>query len=326
MSNLGEMGEFGFIQYIRDRVNTPESVIKGIGDDCAVLRVGEQQLLISCDISTQDVHFRRGWPTHAIGYKAAAAALSDIAAMGGHAQWMLVSVSVPPVLEPEFLEEVMEGIQDAAGSAGAAIVGGDTTRSRTTLMFDIIVLGLPHQGRCLYRNGARPGDVLAVTGFPGVAAAGLHAVEHGQKAGTLIDRLWYPVPRLEEGRWLTERTAVHAMIDVSDGVVQDAGHIGEESGVGIALQSALIPVDDIMHRYADAAGQNPTTWSLSGGEDFELLVAIEEASFAGIQQEFQARFHLPLTRIGECTGEAGALTVDGAPPVSTGFDHFRDES
>lgn len=323
MKTLGDGGEFGFIRRIRDLAKTSDSVEEGIGDDCAVLKLGNRRLLVSCDASLEDVHFRRSWPPHAIGYKAAASALSDIAAMGGHALWMLVTVAVPPIFDAAALDEIMEGIQDAGADAGAVLAGGDTCHSRSGLMLDITVMGEPHTERCLLRRGAQTDDLIVVTGYPGVGAAGFHALEQGQRAGTLVDRYLYPRPRLAEGRWLAEHDGVHALIDVSDGVVQDSGHIGTASGVGIALSSAGLPLDEVLLRYALSVSEDATKWCLSGGEDYELLGAVSPENFSGLQRAFQREFHLPLSAIGVCTAEPGPVLVDGRAPAHGGYDHFR---
>ena len=203
MATLREIGEFGLIDRVTRGLKRTPGVVEGVGDDCAVLRFGNALLLATCDASVEGVHFRRDWASpHSIGWKAAVSAISDIAAMGGDARYVLASVACPANSDCAVIEAICAGIAEAVESCGAALVGGDTTASQSMIGIDISVLGEAVDGRYLTRADALPGDAVAVTGFPGMAAAGLLALQRGIEAAPLIQAHLRPVPRLAEGRWL----------------------------------------------------------------------------------------------------------------------------
>ncbi|MCH8204967.1 MAG: thiamine-phosphate kinase, partial [Candidatus Hydrogenedentes bacterium] len=213
MSTLRDIGEFAFIDRIANLLSASPEVIEGVGDDCAVLRVGDRTLLVTCDLSMENVHFRRGATApEDIGWKAAAAALSDIAAMGGVPQFMLTSVAAPAQTDADELETIYRGMLDAARHCGAMVVGGDVTRSPGGLLLDVMVIGDAPEGRYTLRSGAKAGDMFAVTGWPGRSAAGLDAIEKNIDAPALIRAQSRPEPRIREGQWLCARDDVHAMI------------------------------------------------------------------------------------------------------------------
>jgi thiamine-monophosphate kinase len=302
------------------------SVIEGIGDDCAILRMGNRVMLASCDLSIENIHWRRSHATpEEIGWKAAASALSDIAAMGGVPLFALVSIACPPEVEVSFMEGLYDGLLDAMAQSGATIVGGDTTKSREGVVIDLTVLG-ESEGRVLMRKGAKPGDALVVTGFLGMASAGLDALESGARAPELAKAHYHPTPRFPEGQWLSERQEVHAMIDISDGLAQDAGHIAEASRIGVSIDSTRIPVEPRLAAYCAANGKNPLVFMISGGEDYELAFAADPASVEDLLREFRAQFHTSITIVGEFTQSDLGIRVDGAPATIKGFDHFAKKN
>ena len=323
METMADLGEFRFIDRIAPLLPSSPTVIEGIGDDCAVLQVGDRRLLVSCDLFLEDVHFRRAnTAPEDIGWKAAAAALSDIAAMGGLPLFLLISLAAPADTGANLLESIYKGIAAAAASCNAAIVGGDTTRSAQGIVIDVIVLGEPSCLKYLTRSGAANGDLLVVTGRLGRSAAGLHAREQGHTATGLIASHDRPAPRIREAQWLCAHPAVHALIDVSDGLVQDAAHIARASSLGIEIKASQLPADDELERYCEAQDIDANRLKLSGGEDYGLLFALESEGSEGLLEAFRSEFREGATVVGRCTTDTDKVLVDGSEYAAGGFDHF----
>lgn len=323
VGRLRSLGEFGLIDRVRRVLRAPEVDMAGIGDDCAVLRVGDRVLLATCDAAVEDVHFSQAWATpEDIGWKCAAAAISDIAAMGGRPLFVLSTLACPPMADPDFVERLYQGMQSAVAHCATGIVGGDTVRSNQGFVVDITVIGepMPH-GRYLLRSGAQAGDVLAVTGWPGRSGAGLAALQQGVEAPEAVAAHLHPLPRLAAGQWLAELAAAHALIDVSDGLAQDAGHLAADSGVGLDLWPEALPIGTGLREAAEALGLSPEPFVLGGGEDYELAVALEAGEAAALCAAFEAALGLPLTVVGRFGAGAG-VTVGGEPLPLGGFDHF----
>ena len=321
MSSLGHLGEFGLIARLTKGLPVSGAVVEGIGDDCAVLRWGDRLMLATCDASLEEVHFsRRHTAAEDIGWRAAASALSDIAAMGGQPIFVLVTLACPKDTSVEFLEALYRGLSEAVQTADAVVVGGDTTGSTSGVVIDIAVLGEATGERPLLRRDAHRGDYVVVTGYPGASAAGLAALQQGIDAPDLMRAHWRPQPRIAEGQWLARRPEVHAMIDVSDGLSQDAGHIADASGLTIALNSASVPVHPALHRHADQLALDPIAVSLSGGEAYELAFTVAGES---VLEDFREAFpDLPATVVGRCEAGPARVLIDGQPAPAHGFQHF----
>ncbi|MBW7864331.1 MAG: thiamine-phosphate kinase [Candidatus Hydrogenedens sp.] len=323
MTTLSELGEFGLIARVTAGLKQGGGVVVGTGDDCAVLRLGNGLLLASCDAFIENIHFKREWASpRDIGWKAAASALSDIAAMGGTALYVLATVGSPKDSDALFVQEVCAGIAESVEACGAALVGGDMTGSPGPLILDIAVLGEVSGGRYLARSGALPGDLLAVTGYPGQSAAGLLALIHGIDAPPLIQAHLRPEPRLAEGRWLARQPGAHAMIDLSDGLLQDLGHIAGRSGVGINVDSDLVPMAPALNGFESTISQPLESLTLSGGEDYELAVALDPADAESLCAAFAAEFGHPLTVVGFAEQGWTGIRLDGQEAGQRGFDHF----
>ena len=322
MSRIEELGEFGLIARITKALPTAPSLIEGIGDDCAVVRSGGETLLLTCDAAIEDVHFSRAYLSpEDIGWRSAAAAISDIAAMGGAPRFLLVTLAIPGDMDAGYIEALYQGLGAAVAESGAIIAGGDITRSPGGLMLDISVIGVPVT-RCVTRAGARPGDVLAITGWPGQSAAGRRALVSGWEAPVLAEAHRRPCLRVAEGQWLAEHEAVRAMIDVSDGLAQDAGHIAERSGVAVDILRASLPVSNPLRALAEERGVDAEACILGGGEDYELLAALEPGGADALCADFEANHGLPLCIVGRFSEGIG-VRLDGAPVEAAGFDHFR---
>jgi len=324
MTSLRDLWEFGLIRRLTCGLPESGAVVQCVGDDCAVVRVGERLLLVSTDACVEDVHFSRRTASPAdIGWKAAAAAVSDIAAMGGEARYVLVSLACPVDIPAEVLDGLYGGIREAVDACGAVIIGGDTTESLARMVLDVVVIGETAEGRYRLRRGARPGDVLAVTGYPGRSAAGLLALELGVRAPALTEAHLRPRPRLAEGRWLALREEVHALIDVSDGLAQDAAHIAEASDAGADIDPETLPVAPVLEEYRGVLGIAPRDLILAGGEDYELAMAIDGDACEDLLRDFRAAFATPITAVGRFTAAPKGIRIAGAVPEMSGFDHFR---
>lgn len=319
---LGGLGEFGLIRELTRGLRSGEGVSRGIGDDCAIVEIAGASLLLTCDASLEGVHFHRDWGApEDIGWKAAVSALSDIAAMGGRARFVLVTLALPEDTPLDFVTTLYRGLSEAVTASGAAIVGGDTTASRSGIVLDLSVVG-EVVGRPMLRSGARPGDLVAVTGVPGRRGAGLHALLHGIEARMVRDYL-HPSPRLAEGQWLQAQPGVRAMIDLSDGMLPDARHIAEASGVGIDLRANQLPVNESLEAFWGNRGRDSGPERLRSGKEYELLVALDATDAGTICASFGEQFGIPLTVVGACYSESRAVLVDGAVPSDAGFEHFR---
>jgi thiamine-monophosphate kinase len=311
----------------------------GIGDDTAVLLPQPgARLLATTDLVVEDVHFRRAWASpFDIGWKAMAVNLSDIAGKGGQPLWALVGLALPAPADPAEVEALYEGMRRAAAPHGVAIVGGDTSVSPRGWFVNVTLLG-EHLGVPRLRSAAKPGDAVAVTGTLGRSAAGLAALEAGRaRLGTVrpetIDVVTAahlrPTARVAEGRWFGAAAGVHAMMDCSDGLATDLGHICRESRVGARVELDRLPVDPAAREVAGALGADALSWATSGGEDFELLLTCERASVDALRDGLGRATGTALTVVGEIEAfnalEAG-VTFLGAGglrvPMPAGYEHF----
>jgi thiamine-monophosphate kinase len=254
-----------FIEGLRRLSRSPRNraVVRGIGDDCAILRLPPgQQFLVTTDLCIENVHFRRKWhPPRCIGHRCLVRGLSDIAAMGGDPVACFLSLGLPADLPQRWVDEFLQGLLSLAGQFKVQLAGGDTS-SAEQITADIIVTGQAPAGKAILRSGARPGHAIYVTGRLGESAAVLQQLYSGKKVKpTPESRHFFPLPRLAVGRWLRQRGMATAMIDLSDGLSVDLAHICDESKVAATINANAIPV---------ASGAN-LNLALHGGEDYELL-------------------------------------------------------
>lgn len=336
-ATLRAVGELEMIRRIRDAVGAlPHGVSTGIGDDTAVLApTPGAALLATTDLLIEDVHFRRSWASpYDIGWKAMAVSLSDIAAMGGTARWALVALALPASVEVAEVDALYRGLREAAAPHGVVIVGGDSSASPTGWMINLTVLG-EHTGVPKLRSAAKAGDAVAVTGSLGRAAAGLALLEMGGATVPALDARTRdeltaahlrPIARLAEGRWLGAQPGVHAMMDLSDGLTTDLGHICRESGAGARVMLGVLPLAPATHETARALGRDPLEWAAGGGEDYELLLTCEPGAADALARGLRAAIGTPLTVIGRVEHrEVGVTYVDahGEPIVlPSGYQHF----
>jgi thiamine-monophosphate kinase len=271
-ATVGELGEFALIGAITARLTTTSSgVLLGPGDDAAVVAAPDARVVASTDLLVDGRHFRRSWSEPAdVGHRAAAANLADIAAMGAVPSALLVGLALPVDLPTAWVLALADGMHDESTAAGASVVGGDIVRSET-LVISVTALGSLQGREPVTRAGARPGELVAVAGRLGWAAAGLAVLSRGFRSPrVLVDAHRRPAPPYTEGPRAALLGAT-AMTDVSDGLVADLRHVAVASGVSIELSSDAFHVPQEFHDTARALSADPLTWLLAGGEDHALV-------------------------------------------------------
>lgn len=325
---LAHLGEFGLIARIQQQIKKDPRVLTGIGDDCSVCTFPAGEVLLTTkDLLLEDVHFRREWTTmYALGWKSAAVNLSDIAAMGGTAHYLHLGLGIPSHTPITDLEQFLAGFLALCDQEGATLCGGDTCRSAHGLSISVTVQGSAPQHEVCTRSGACPGDVVFVSGTLGDSALALLQLMEGEKPQDEVAvRHHRPQPRLQLGRALAQHGVASAMIDISDGIFSDLGHILECSKVGAELDTRLIPTSDAAKKYLHhhLEQQNQVT---RGGEDYELLFTAgvkEQQSIA----EISTRLGITLTPVGKILPiEDGFCYIDSSGTLQRtsagGFNHF----
>jgi thiamine-monophosphate kinase len=310
---LHEVGEFGLIDQVTRGRRQPGSTLLGPGDDAAVVAAPDGRVVATTDVLVEGVHFRLDWSgPEDVGRKAAAANLADVAAMGGVPTSLLVALTCPPDTPVALLTALADGLWAEAAVAGAGLVGGDVASS-PTLTLAVTALGSLEGRSPVTRGGARPGDVVALAGRVGWAAAGLAVLQRGFRSpGSLVAAHRVPEPPYRAGP-AAARAGATAMIDVSDGLLADLGHVAVASGVAIDVRTRALDMPLRMGEAASALGVDPLSWLLTGGEDHALAAT------------FPADVELPAgwTAIGDARAGDPAVTVDGAPyEGAPGWDHF----
>ena len=307
--------EFSFIGDIAKTFGSlPHNGFEPIGDDCTVLDMGTDALVMSTDMLVEDVHFLRGASSpEEVGYKSLMVNLSDVAAMGATPTAVLLSLSLSEATQGEWAEGFMRGFYDGCEKYGVALVGGDTTASRDKVCINVVAIGRAPMANIKRRSAAEVGDIIAVTGKLGISSKGLVDIMFGDinTAAAKVHRR--AQARTAEGLWLGTRKEVHAMMDISDGIASDIKHIMELSSVGATIELEKIPTDyDI--RYAT-----------TGGEDYELLLTVDKEKFEDVARELFATTGTVLTAIGHITEDMELRWLENGSPTEMelrGFTHF----
>ncbi len=336
---MADHSEGELIARISDRLPArPGWIPVGIGDDAAVVEPERNRLeVLSVDALVEGVHFDRAFtPPAAIGHRALAVNLSDLAAMGATPRLALVSLALPRSLSLAEFDDIMESLITLAGRCRIAIAGGNLTRIEGPLVIDITVLGTVKRRQVLTRSGARAGDDLYVSGTVGTAAAGLQmlqararpsAPDDGRdRAGgeSCITRYLYPEPRLRLGSLLGRNRAATACMDSSDGLADAVHQLAEASGVGATIEAEAVPLEADARRWFEERGTDPVREAITGGDDYELLIAVRPRVRGRLTAALR-HGGTPLTRIGTCTADrALVLRQNGAgQPLPRGYSHFR---
>jgi len=331
---FSEIGEFGFIESIKKEcITSLKGVIKGIGDDCAVFGpYSGRVLLFTTDMLVEDIHFLRDKLTpYQLGWKAIAVNLSDIAAMGGRPLYILISLAIPAKTNVELIQDLYKGMKDICEHYTVNILGGDTVASPDKLIINISLIGDTKEEEVIYRSGARSGDKIYLTGNVGDSFAGLKILKNEISPPNSIGSHFIkvhnePKPLIETGRIIATSGLASAMIDLSDGLLSDLGHICKESGVGAMLFRSKIPLSSELKLLASRTKFNPLDLALSGGEDYILLVTVHEANSKDFELLFKDKRPSPLYLIGEIREEEGIRMVNDDGSIEEidirGFNHF----
>jgi len=327
---LEEIGEFGLIGLLRrGHLTTGAGVRLGAGDDAALLEdEGGRLLVFTTDMLVEGVHFDLSFTDlSSLGYKALAVNLSDLAAMGGGGHsWAVVSLGLPDGFAVEGVEELYRGINEVGREFGCCLVGGDTVRSPRGLVLNVALLGKVEEANLLPRGGARPGDVVMVTGEIGASALGLAALLAGRGGegafSRFVEKHLRPRPRLDLSAGLRTRGAT-AAIDISDGLLRDLGHICEESGLGAVVEYERIPLPRGTAEAAAELGADLPSLVLAGGEDYELLLAVRQDGAEELEAAGAA------VAVGRFREGEGIRVLNGAGRemkiASSGWEHFRGQ-
>lgn len=304
MAKIKDIGELGLIGRIAKKIRLDKTVIKGIGDDTAVIKwTGSKYLLFTCDMLIEDVHFRRRAATpFQIGWKALARNLSDIAAMGGAPRYALVSVGLDPNLPVSFADGIFDGMNALAKKFKVNIVGGDTSRSKK-IVIDISLIGEVEKNKLTLRSGAREGDAIFVTGLLG---------------GSIKAKHLNFTPRLDEARALVENYKINSMIDVSDGLLLDLWRLLDASSSGALIYEDLVPLSSQAGSFKEA---------VAGGEDFELLFTMPPSEAERFMKSYLKKITIPVSLIGEITSKGRGYRLIGSDwkekkITNKGYLHF----
>ncbi len=326
------MRELELIEALEQVLNPGTArTVRGRGDDAAVVRA-RAYAVTSVDAMIDGVHFLSAeLSPEEVGHRALAGALSDLAAMGAEAGEAYLVLGLPPATGREFALSLLAGAQGLAAAHGVTIAGGDVTAAPVLMVAFTVVGWSEDPGQLVGRDGALPGDLVGVTGSLGGAGAGLAVlqgkarVENVQQRSELRARYALPQPRLDEGRLLASAGA-RAMIDLSDGLATDAGHLARRSGVRIALSLRALPVSDAVGAVASQLDTHPASFAATAGEDYELLVCASSSAVATIERELErcsaaGSSRAPISWIGEVlAGPSGVVFVDADESLS-GYEH-----
>ena len=336
---IGELGEFGLIERVATLLAPcSKDVVVGVGDDVAVVDAGgDEYLLLTCDIQVERIHFLPSASPHQLGRKAAAVNLSDVGAKGGKPLHFLVSLALRADTPVEWVDEFYKGLAEEASRYGADIIGGNLSRIQGPQVIDLFLMGKVKKDRLLLRRGAKPGDLVLVTGQLGEARGGLFLLTRKdlkekmdpQKAQTLIKAQETPTPRLKEGQIIAESGKATAMLDISDGLAQDLLHICQASGVGARIRAGRIPFSCALEDLAQLIKIPPWRLALMGGEDYELCFTASAREAEKLAEEVRGSTGTPVSIIGEVLPQEEGhwlVTPQGeeVPLSSEGWNHFKE--
>ena len=341
--DLSKLGEFNLISRLQSRLKyrSPQ-VIQGIGDDCAVLSLnnGNYQVLTT-DALVETIHFNLKTHTpEQLGWKTMAVNISDIAAMGGQPKFAVISIGIPRSFPVDFLDRFYKGLNQASLKYKVALVGGDTVASPKHLFINLTVLGETWKKKVFVRSGARPGDKIFVTGTLGDSALGLKILESPKKKWKgsealrkkLVQHHLKPEPSVQVANWLAKsKFKVTSMIDISDGLTQDLGHILKAGKVGGELWESEIPISKPLAKFSLINGLSALEWALGGGEDYELLFTLAPEDVISLGIESITKVDQPVTQIGVITAKKGIRLISKTGRSKTlqrsmGFNHFKGKA
>jgi thiamine-monophosphate kinase len=338
---VSDLGERALIKRITARLAMPSWVVVGPGDDAAVIKPERGALdVLTTDAQVEGVHFdQRFVPPDAIGHRALAVNLSDLAAMGAKPRAVLLSLMLPDALDVAIVDGVLDGLLALAAAHHVVVVGGNISRSPGPMMVDVTAIGAVRPRRLLTRAGARPGDGVYVTGTIGDASVGLQSLQRVREANpsgargeseglaphACQERYLRPEPRVRAGMLLGRNRAASACMDLSDGLADASRQMAEASQVGIALDASALPIGDEVRRWHEAQGTGVIDAAIGGGDDYELLFTVRSAHLGRLRDVRQRLGGLSITKIGVVTKDCqlSIRTEAGQRQLPQGFDHFR---
>jgi thiamine-monophosphate kinase len=304
-------------------------IVKGIGDDCAVLYPSKDKLqLVTTDMLVEDVHFSTKTASpYQIGWKSIASNISDIASMGGEPTFAFLSVGFPKNTDAEFVDDLYLGMKNIAEKYGVDIVGGDTVSS-SKIIINVALLGKVKSEKPILRSGAKVDDIICVTGDVGGSSAGLAILQNNLSGNT--EKHLTPTPRVLEGQVLAESGYVTAMIDISDGVASETHHICEQSATSARLYLEKLPLSNNVLSIAKQLNIKPYDFALYGGEDYELLFTCQKDKFDILQKQFKQKCETAITMIGQILDANLEITMEDEYGVITklearGYNHFTSD-
>jgi thiamine-monophosphate kinase len=332
-STVSSLGEHALIARITGRLAMPPWVVVGPGDDAAVLQPKRGAYdVLTTDALVDGVHFDlRFVPPDAVGHRALAVNLSDLAAMGAEPRAALLSLLLPDSLDVTILDGIVDGLTGLAARHRVALVGGNITRTPGPLAIDVTATGTVHGRRILRRGGARPGDEVYVTGALGDAAVGLRHLqqEPADRAGdaydACVERYLRPEPRVRAGLLLGRNRAASSCMDLSDGLADAVRQVAAASEVGITLDAGALPLSDGVRQWHERHGDDPIATALAGGDDYELLFTVRPGHRGRLRAAAALMRTVPITRIGVVTKDRGLVVRSGTATrdLPTGYEHFR---
>lgn len=328
---LEELGEFGFIKRFLSGFNSHrDELVVQPGDDCAAISINNGNLLlVTTDLLAENIHFRQSTiDGYHLGRKCIAVNISDIAAMGGVPTFCFLSIAIPSGFSTTYLEEISRGMQSICREFNVVLAGGDTTGSESGLVINICQLGEVTSEKCLLRSGARTGDVVQVSGPLGFSATGFELLESCQadepRVLPFIQAHIDPVPQVSLARLLADR-GIRSMIDISDGLLQDLGHICEQSQCGAELNLDQLKLSELLLHHYQNDYERAVRIALTGGEDYGLCWTASAECAEEILTEIRRNGFPEAQSIGVITDQAGVTVLKNREPVQfqrTGWDHL----
>jgi len=327
---LDEIGEFGLIERVRSLCKSSHpGLVFGIGDDAALFKTGPGlEVAVTTDILTEGVHFNFRYTSFdSLGWKALAVNLSDLAAMCAKPICAVVSLAPSRSWSVEQFDEFYSGLNRCGSVYGCAIAGGDLSRTTGPTFISVAAMGSVRRGKALKRSGAKPGDAICVTGELGGSRTGLEALESGRpdQAGKSVKRFLEPTPRLDVSSWISGFKGVTSMIDISDGLASELGHLCRESSTGCEILPEALPIAEEARHWASSIGGQATDYGFYSGEEYELLFTVDSRRIGRLIAE-SAGLHR-ISMIGKMVPAMQGMTLAGPGKKRnlepSGWDHFR---
>lgn len=327
-----DWGEEDFIQYLTKQFPPHKSIV-GIGDDCAIIPAEAGiAWLITTDALVEGVHFIKSQiPPSDLGFKCVAVSVSDITAKGGESKYAFLTIALPKTVDSAWVSDLIGGIRQACDQWSLSLLGGDTVESKRDLFLSLTLVGSADLEKIKYRHLAKPGDILCVSGYLGDSGGGLKALQQQipktKEVEYLIHAHFHPEPQPLHGSWLAAHSGVHAMMDISDGLICDLKRLIKSSQVGAIIEISKLPISDPLARSSQHSGWDSLELALTGGEDYCLLLTVAEDAFEEIDHSFQKQFGQPLYAIGRITDQKEELIYQkDQQKIELNyklFDHFK---